>query len=137
VTVTALTALFVCLARQPPSAAMLSAIGIAGIGPASPGRVSPPRAGAVEAAGDVDVLLLDKTGYHHPVQPPSHGLLPVNGKVTKGNLAEIATASLADETPEGRSVVVLAKNASASGDTTCATWGRPSCRSRPRPGSRE
>ncbi len=108
VTVTALTALFVCLAPT-TIGGLLSAIGIAGMDRLIRAGVIATSGRAVEAAGDVDVLLLDKTGTITLGNRQATAFLPVNG-MDERNLAEIAQlASLADETPEGRSVVVLAK----------------------------
>ncbi len=72
---------------------------------------------AAEAAGDVDVLLLDKNGHHHPWRPSGNG---VHTRRRRGvqQLADAAQlASLADETPEGRSIVVLAKKYGLRGRT--------------------
>jgi K+-transporting ATPase ATPase B chain len=109
ITITVLVALLVCLIPT-TIGGLLSAIGIAGLDRLIQRNVIALSGRAVEAAGDVDVLLLDKTGTitlgdRHAVE-----FLPVNG-VTARELAEAAQlASLADETPEGRSVVVLAKD---------------------------
>jgi potassium-transporting ATPase ATP-binding subunit len=89
--------------------ALLSAIGIAGIDRLVQRNVLALSGRAVEAAGDVDVLLLDKTGTITLGNRQAAEFLPVNG-VDEKELAEVAQlASLADETPEGRSIVVLAK----------------------------
>jgi potassium-transporting ATPase ATP-binding subunit len=89
--------------------ALLSAIGIAGIDRLVQRNVLALSGRAVEAAGDVDVLLLDKTGTITLGNRQAAEFLPVNG-VEERELAEVAQlASLADETPEGRSIVVLAK----------------------------
>jgi len=106
-----LVALLVCLDSRPPSAACFSAIGISRHRPADPAATSwPPSGRAVEAAGDVDVLLLDKTGTI--TLGNRHGVrrsVPRPAS-TEQELADAAQlASLADETPEGRSIVVLAK----------------------------
>ena len=109
ITITVLVALLVCLIPT-TIGGLLSAIGIAGMDRLIQRNVIALSGRAVEAAGDVDVLLLDKTGTitlgdRHAVE-----FLPVKG-VTARELAEAAQlASLADETPEGRSVVVLAKD---------------------------
>ena len=88
---------------------------------------------AVEAAGDVDVLLLDKTGTITLGNRHASQFRPAPG-VDERQLADAAQlASLADETPEGRSVVVLAKE---KFDIRGASWNpstRSSCRSRPAP----
>lgn len=105
---TSLVALFVCLAPT-TIGALLSAIGIAGMSRLNAANVLATSGRAVEAAGDVDVLLLDKTGTITLGNRQAAAFLPVNG-VDERDLADAAQlASLADETPEGRSVVVLAK----------------------------
>jgi len=87
----------------------LSAIGIAGIDRLVQTNVLAMSGRAVEAAGDVDVLLLDKTGTITMGNREAVQFMPAPG-VTEQQLAEAAQlASLADETPEGRSIVVLAK----------------------------
>ena len=89
--------------------ALLSAIGIAGMDRLVQRNVLAMSGRAVEASGDVDVLLLDKTGTITLGNRQAAEFLPVNG-VEERELAEVAQlASLADETPEGRSIVVLAK----------------------------
>jgi K+-transporting ATPase ATPase B chain len=89
--------------------ALLSAIGIAGMDRLVQRNVLAMSGRAVEASGDVDVLLLDKTGTITLGNRQAAEFLPVNG-VEEKELAEVAQlASLADETPEGRSIVVLAK----------------------------
>jgi len=108
VTVTVLVALLVCLIPT-TIGALLSAIGIAGIGRMMQKNVVAVSGRAVEAAGDVDVLLLDKTGTITLGNRQATEFLQASG-VTVQELADAAQlASLADETPEGRSVVVLAK----------------------------
>ncbi|GFK94747.1 Potassium-transporting ATPase ATP-binding subunit [Fundidesulfovibrio magnetotacticus] len=108
VTITALAALFVCLAPT-TIGGLLSAIGIAGMDRLIQAGVIATSGRAVEAAGDVDVLLLDKTGTITLGNRQASNFLPVSG-VDERELAEAAQlASLADETPEGRSIVVLAK----------------------------
>jgi K+-transporting ATPase ATPase B chain len=90
--------------------ALLSAIGIAGMDRLVQRNVLAMSGRAVEAAGDVNTLLLDKTGTITLGNRQATEFLPVNG-VAAADLAEAAQlSSLADETPEGRSVVVLAKN---------------------------
>ena len=92
-------------------AALLSAIGIAGMDRLVRFNVLAKSGRAVEAAGDIDVLLLDKTGTITVGDRSATEFAPVAG-VTMADLAEAATlASLADETPEGRSIVVLARDA--------------------------
>ncbi|MCE5309006.1 MAG: potassium-transporting ATPase subunit KdpB [Acidobacteriales bacterium] len=108
VSVTALVALLVCLIPT-TIGALLSAIGIAGMDRMLQANVLAMSGRAVEAAGDVDVLLLDKTGTITLGNRQATAFLPAAG-VTERQLADAAQlASLADETPEGRSVVVLAK----------------------------
>jgi K+-transporting ATPase ATPase B chain len=108
VTVTVLVALLVCLIPT-TIGALLSAIGIAGMDRMIRQNVIAVSGRAVEAAGDVDVLLLDKTGTITLGNRQAIGLFPAEG-VTAAELADVAQlASLADETPEGRSIVVLAK----------------------------
>jgi K+-transporting ATPase ATPase B chain len=108
VTITVLVALLVCLAPT-TIGALLSAIGIAGMSRLSQANVVAMSGRAVEAAGDVDVLLLDKTGTITLGNRQATLFIPAEG-VSPEELADAAQlASLADETPEGRSVVVLAK----------------------------
>ena len=107
--VTSLVALLICLAPT-TIGALLSAIGIAGMSRLNQANVLAMSGRAIEAAGDVDVLLLDKTGTITLGNRQAHAFIPVDG-VTEEELADAAQlSSLADETPEGRSVVVLAKN---------------------------
>jgi K+-transporting ATPase ATPase B chain len=108
ITVTVLVALLVCLIPT-TIGALLSAIGIAGMDRMVQANVIAMSGRAVEAAGDVDVLLLDKTGTITLGNRQATAFLPVQG-VTEPELADAAQlASLADETPEGRSIVILAK----------------------------
>ncbi len=108
ITITALVALLVCLAPT-TIGALVSAIGIAGMDRLIRANVIALSGRAVEAAGDVDVLLLDKTGTITLGNRQATEFLPAEG-VTAERLADAAQlASLADETPEGRSIVVLAK----------------------------
>jgi K+-transporting ATPase ATPase B chain len=108
VSVTVLIALFVCLAPT-TIGALLSAIGIAGMDRMIQANVIALSGRAVEAAGDIDVLLLDKTGTITLGNRQATELVPAEG-ITIERLAEAAQlSSLADETPEGRSIVVLAK----------------------------
>jgi K+-transporting ATPase ATPase B chain len=109
ITVTVLVALLVCLIPT-TIGGLLSAIGIAGMDRMIQANVIAMSGRAVEAAGDVDVLLLDKTGTITMGNRQAVELIPAPG-VTAEALANAAQlASLADETPEGRSIVVLAKN---------------------------
>jgi K+-transporting ATPase ATPase B chain len=106
--VVVLIALFVCLIPT-TIGALLSAIGIAGMDRLVKFNVLAMSGRAVEAAGDVDTLLLDKTGTITLGNRVATELLPIPG-VTEEELADAAQlASLSDETPEGRSIVVLAK----------------------------
>jgi len=108
VTVTVLVALLVCLIPT-TIGALLSAIGIAGMDRMIQKNVIAMSGRAVEAAGDVDVLLLDKTGTITLGNRQATAFFPAEGS-TEAALADAAQlASLADETPEGRSIVVLAK----------------------------
>jgi K+-transporting ATPase ATPase B chain len=109
VTVTTLVALLVCLIPT-TIGGLLSAIGIAGMDRMIQSNVIAMSGRAVEAAGDVDTLLLDKTGTITMGNRRATSFLPTNGNAEK-DLADAAQlASLADETPEGRSIVVLAKD---------------------------
>jgi K+-transporting ATPase ATPase B chain len=108
ITIPVLIALLVCLIPT-TIGGLLSAIGIAGMDRMIQHNVIAMSGRAVEAAGDVDVLLLDKTGTITLGNRQAVEFIPVNG-VAPRELAEAAQlASLADETPEGRSIVVLAK----------------------------
>ena len=108
ITVTVLVALLVCLIPT-TIGGLLSAIGIAGMDRMIQANVIAMSGRAVEAAGDVDVLLLDKTGTITMGNRQAVELIPAPG-VPIATLADAAQlASLADETPEGRSIVVLAK----------------------------
>ena len=109
ISVTVLVALLVCLAPT-TIGALLSAIGIAGMNRLSKANIVAMSGRAVEAAGDVDVLLLDKTGTITLGNRQATRFVPAED-TSERELAEAAhLASLADETPEGRSIVVLAKN---------------------------
>ncbi|MGE3848678.1 MAG: potassium-transporting ATPase subunit KdpB [Gammaproteobacteria bacterium] len=106
--ITVLIALLVCLIPT-TIAGLLSAIGVAGMSRMLAANVIATSGRAVEAAGDVDVLLLDKTGTITLGNRQAAAFLPAAG-VAEQRLADAAQlASLADETPEGRSIVVLAK----------------------------
>jgi K+-transporting ATPase ATPase B chain len=106
--ITALIALLVCLIPT-TIGGLLSAIGIAGMDRLLQRNVLAMSGRAVEAAGDIDVLLLDKTGTITLGNRMASAFVPAPG-VTPGQIASAAQlASLADETPEGRSIVVLAK----------------------------
>lgn len=106
--VTTLVALLVCLAPT-TIGALLSAIGIAGMSRLNEANVLAMSGRAIEAAGDVDILMLDKTGTITLGNRQAAEFIPVDG-VGPAELADAAQlSSLADETPEGRSIVVLAK----------------------------
>ena len=106
VSMTALVALLVCLIPT-TIGGLLSAVGVAGMSRMMQANVIATSGRAVEAAGDVDVLLLDKTGTITHGNRQATGFLPAPG-VTQARLAACAMqASLADETPEGRSIVAL------------------------------
>ncbi|MBV8605638.1 MAG: potassium-transporting ATPase subunit KdpB [Pelomonas sp.] len=108
VSITALVALLVCLIPT-TIGGLLSAIGVAGMSRMMQANVIATSGRAVEAAGDVDVLLLDKTGTITLGNRQASEFMPAPG-VGEPQLADAAQlASLADETPEGRSIVVLAK----------------------------
>ena len=106
--VTTLVALLVCLAPT-TIGALLSAIGIAGMSRLNQANVLAMSSRAIEAAGDVDILMLDKTGTITLGNRKASAFIPVDG-ASEQELADAAQlSSLADETPEGRSVVILAK----------------------------
>ena len=108
ISVTSLVALLVCLAPT-TIGALLSAIGIAGMSRLNQANVLAMSGRAIEAAGDVDILMLDKTGTITLGNRQACEFIPVDGADTK-ELADAAQlSSLSDETPEGRSIVVLAK----------------------------
>ncbi|GAB7213498.1 potassium-transporting ATPase subunit KdpB [Dickeya ananatis] len=108
ISITVLVALLVCLIPT-TIGGLLSAIGIAGMSRMLGANVIATSGRAVEAAGDIDVLLLDKTGTITLGNRQASAFLPAPG-VSEQALADAAQlASLADETPEGRSIVVLAK----------------------------
>ena len=108
VTVTVLAALLVCLIPT-TIGALLSAIGIAGMDRMIQKNVIAMSGRAVEAAGDVDVLLLDKTGTITLGNRQATQFFPAPGVVERDLTDAAQLASLADETPEGRSIVILAK----------------------------
>ena len=106
--VTTLVALLVCLAPT-TIGALLSANGIAGMSRLNQANVLAMSGRAIEAAGDVDILMLDKTGTITLGNRKASAFIPVDG-ASEQELADAAQlSSLADETPEGRSVVILAK----------------------------
>lgn len=107
--VTALIALLVCLAPT-TIGALLSAIGIAGMSRLNSANVLAMSGRAIEAAGDVDVLLLDKTGTVTLGNRQASKFIPVDGVAYEEMADNAQLSSLSDETPEGRSIVVFAKN---------------------------
>ena len=108
ISITNVIALLVCLAPT-TIGALLSSIGIAGMSRLNQANVLAMSGRAIEAAGDVDVLLLDKTGTITLGNRQASEFLPV-GNITERELADAAQlSSLADQTAEGRSIVVLAK----------------------------
>lgn len=108
ISITVLTALFVCLAPT-TIGALLSAIGIAGMDRLIQANIIALSGRAVEAAGDIDTLILDKTGTITLGNRQATEFIPAEG-INIDKLADAAQlASLADETPEGRSIVILAK----------------------------
>ncbi len=120
VSITVLIALLVCLIPT-TIGGLLSAIGIAGMDRMVQRNVLAMSGRAVEAAGDVDVLLLDKTGTITIGNRQASRFVPLQG-VDERDLAQAALlSSLADETPEGRSIVVLAKEKYGLSDKTFAT----------------
>ncbi len=108
VTVTVLVALLVCLIPT-TIGALLSAIGIAGMDRMVQANVIAMSGKAVEAAGDVDVLLLDKTGTITLGNRQATAFVPAEGVDVRALADAAQLSSLTDETPEGRSIVVLAK----------------------------
>jgi potassium-transporting ATPase ATP-binding subunit len=120
-TVVSLTALLVCLIPT-TIGGLLSAVGVAGMSRMMQANVIATSGRAVEAAGDVDVLLLDKTGTITHGNRQATSFLPAPG-IPKARLARAAMfASLADETPEGRSIVELARRDGL--DTTAVEGAR-------------
>ncbi len=112
VSITALVALLVCLIPT-TIGGLLSAVGVAGMSRMMQANVIATSGRAVEAAGDVDVLLLDKTGTITHGNRQASSFLPAPG-VLEAMLATCAMqASMADETPEGRSIVTLAQKINA------------------------
>jgi len=120
VSLTALISLLVCLIPT-TIGGLLSAIGVAGMSRMMQANVIATSGRAVEAAGDVDVLMLDKTGTITLGNRQAAAFVPAPG-VTEQQLADVAQlASLADETPEGRSIVVLAKQRFSLRERTLGT----------------
>jgi K+-transporting ATPase ATPase B chain len=121
VTVTVLIALLVCLIPT-TIGALLSAIGIAGIDRLLQKNVLAMSGRAVEAAGDVDTLLLDKTGTITLGNRQATEFLPAAGIAMQQLVRAAELASVADETPEGRSIVALARRFGAAQDPDVASW---------------
>lgn len=109
ISITSLIALLVCLAPT-TIGALVSAIGIAGMSRLNQANVLAMSGRAIEAAGDVDILMLDKTGTITLGNRQAVEFIPVDGHSTEEVANAAQLASLADETPEGRSIVILAKN---------------------------
>ena len=108
ISIAAILSLFVCLIPT-TIGGLLSAIGIAGMSRLNQANVLAMSGRAIEAAGDVDILMLDKTGTITLGNRKASAFIPVDG-ASEQELADAAQlSSLADETPEGRSVVILAK----------------------------
>ena len=124
VSLTALVALLVCLIPT-TIGGLLSAVGVAGMSRMMQANVIATSGRAVEAAGDVDVLMLDKTGTITHGNRQATGFFPAPG-VTDVMLATCAMqASMADETPEGRSIVTLAQKLNAAVPLVGATLAVP------------
>ncbi len=109
ITITTLVALLVCLIPT-TIGGLLSAIGIAGMDRMIQANVIAMSGRAIEAAGDVDVLLLDKTGTITLGDRQATAFIPASGVKAEMLVNAAQLSSLADETPEGRSIVILAKN---------------------------
>ena len=109
ISIVTLSALLVCLAPT-TIGALLSAIGIAGMSRLNQANVLAMSGRAIEAAGDVDILMLDKTGTITLGNRQAYTFVPVDGAKEEEMADAAQLSSLADETPEGRSVVILAKN---------------------------
>jgi len=109
ITIAAFISLFVCLIPT-TIGGLLSAIGIAGMDRALRANVITKSGKAVETAGDVDVLLLDKTGTITIGNRKATHFYPVNGVDAEKFMADCVLSSLSDETPEGKSIVELAKS---------------------------
>ena len=107
--ITSLIALLVCLAPT-TIGALLSAIGIAGMSRLNEANVLAMSGRAIEAAGDVDTLLLDKTGTITLGNRQASEFIPVDGHTVLEVADAAQLSSLPDETPEGRSIVILAKD---------------------------
>lgn len=121
ITIAAFIALFVCLIPT-TIGGLLSAIGIAGMDRALRANVITKSGKAVETAGDIDVLLLDKTGTITIGNRKATNFYPVNGTDEKQFIKAVVLSSLADETPEGKSIIELAKVNPANYNTTNARF---------------
>lgn len=113
ITIAALISLFVCLIPT-TIGGLLSAIGIAGMDRALRANVITKSGKAVETAGDIDVLLLDKTGTITIGNRKATHFYPVNGVDEKEFVHACVLSSLADETPEGKSIIELSGTTAAS-----------------------
>lgn len=117
ITIAALIALFVCLIPT-TIGGLLSAIGIAGMDRALRANVIAKSGRAVETAGDVDTLLLDKTGTITIGNRKATNFYPAPGISKTDMIRSSALSSLADETPEGKSIVELARSGDSGNDVT-------------------
>ncbi len=116
ITIAAFISLFVCLIPT-TIGGLLSAIGIAGMDRALRANVITKSGKAVETAGDIDVLLLDKTGTITIGNRKATNFYPANGLTEKAFIEASVLSSLADETPEGKSIIELSKLTPSSFDT--------------------
>ncbi|MBC7651133.1 MAG: potassium-transporting ATPase subunit KdpB [Deinococcales bacterium] len=121
ITIAAFISLFVCLIPT-TIGGLLSAIGIAGMDRALRANVITKSGKAVETAGDLDVLLLDKTGTITIGNRKATNFYPANGIDEKAFIETCALSSLADETPEGKSIIELANLNKNAFNTTGATF---------------
>jgi K+-transporting ATPase ATPase B chain len=121
ITIAAFISLFVCLIPT-TIGGLLSAIGIAGMDRALRANVITKSGKAVETAGDIDVLLLDKTGTITIGNRKATNFYTANGFAEKLLIESSVMSSLADETPEGKSIIELGKMPSSSYDTQHATF---------------
>jgi K+-transporting ATPase ATPase B chain len=121
ITIAAFISLFVCLIPT-TIGGLLSAIGIAGMDRALRANVITKSGKAVETAGDIDVLLLDKTGTITIGNRKATNFYTANGFAEKLLIESSVMSSLADETPEGKSIIELGKIPSSSYDTQHATF---------------
>lgn len=115
ITIAAFISLFVCLIPT-TIGGLLSAIGIAGMDRALRANVITKSGKAVETAGDIDVLLLDKTGTITIGNRKATKFYPVNGVDEIHFIKSVALSSMADETPEGKSIVELSENLDVKGE---------------------